>query len=239
MVEAGQAVGAAVQHQTGLAGEPVEQRLHHAGLEHVDVVLGEPHVHVADQRLGPLEAADGGEPAVLVGGVGQPAGAREVGRSETRRLLVLRRQQPGQHVAQHVVGEGRVVGERGDVEPGAPHRGEGQRGVAVAVRHEGVVVEVGVHEAGATGEPARPRSADGGRAAGLGDRAGPAPEGTGHQQPRPGGGERRAAGQRRRGLGMGVLVLAHVLTNERSRAGLAQHEHEPDDGRQGSEHEPR
>jgi hypothetical protein len=79
-----------------------------------------------------------------------------------------------------------VIGERGDVEAGRAHRGEGQAGIAVAVGHDGVVVQVGVHQRGARG--------DRGGAGGTGQRGGTGAE-------RGGGAGLRAGGPARPGVG--------------------------------------
>ena len=153
-----------------LASQPLEERRHHARLQHVHVVLGEPHVDVPEQRLGPLEPADGGERAVEVRRVGVLLRARPAAGGQPGELLVLRGQQLGEHVAEDMVGQGRVVGQRRHVEAGAAHRVVGQGGIAVAVGEQGVVVQVGVHERGARGDPRQPRRPHRGCGAGDGDR---------------------------------------------------------------------
>ena len=153
------------------------------------------------------------------GGVGVLPGARPAARGQPGDLVVLRRQQLGEHVAEHVVGERRVVGERGHVEAGAAHRVEGERRVAVPVGEQRVVVQVGVDERGAGRDPGGPGRTDGRDGAGVGDRR-RVPRG----QPRRSAGRRRPTAERVRrdsgAGGEGAVVLAHADVNGRARCRL-------------------
>ncbi|MFJ9392757.1 hypothetical protein ACIRON_28330 [Nocardioides sp. NPDC101246] len=134
MVEPGDPVSPAVDdRRRGGAHQPVEERPHRADVDDVGEVLASPHVDMTQQRLRPLEATDRGEGAVGIGRVGQFPCPRPVRAGDAADLLVRRRQQPRERIAEDVVGDRGMVGERREVQPGAPHRVEGEVRVAVAV----------------------------------------------------------------------------------------------------------
>ena len=156
--------------------EPAEERPDLVWVLDLGVVLGEPHVDVAQRRRGPFEATDGGEGARVVGGVGELGEPRPVGGIETAGGAYA----AGQSGLTAVGGlpprggEGGVVGERRDVQARLAHGGEGARRVTGAVGEQCVVVQIGVYERGAPGQPRYP----------LGARR--------RRGPRPGGDQQRA-----------------------------------------------
>jgi hypothetical protein len=182
------------------AADPVVQAAHAAGRRQVGVGGGEPHVDVAEQRVRPLEAADRRVAARVVRGVGELA-----------RAVPLRPAQAADGQQRGVVGQG------SDVQAGRAHRLERQGRIAVAVGHDGVVVQVGVDQAGALADRGGAQRPGGpGRLGSGGDRGGGGPRrprGRGQQEQAAGAGDHGAAAQRRPAAGATVLMiimLGHV-----------------------------
>ncbi|WP_380164172.1 hypothetical protein [Jannaschia sp. R86511] len=132
------------------------------GEQGVDPAAGEPHVHVAQRRARPLEPGHRRERPVDVVGVGQRAGVGEAGLVQPQQGPALvaparrgrREQRAG--VPGHRVGGHAVVGQRGHVEAGVAHRPVGLLRQAGGVGLQGVVVQVGVDQPGAAGDPRLP-----------------------------------------------------------------------------------
>ena len=122
---------------------------------------------------GPLETAQCGEGTGPVRSIREHTGPLPTLAGEPTELCVPDGHHRGHRVPEQMVRQGRVVGECGDVQAGSPHRHERVLGVPVAVRQQGVVVQVGMDQRRTTGDPRAPPSAlrrGGGAVAGLGQR---------------------------------------------------------------------